>query len=72
VLALVTSIFHLSDKTSAFYKKFYLYLFNFAMENLEVVKMTSEKNKLLYCINGYKFAFQKFLNDNVQIMFMIK
>jgi len=36
------------------------------MENLKVVKMTSEKNKLLYCVNGYKFAFQKFLNNNVQ------
>lgn len=36
------------------------------MENLEIIKMTSEKNKLLYCINRYKFAFQKCLNDNVQ------
>lgn len=30
------------------------------MEELEIIKMVSEKNKLLYCINGYKFSFQKF------------
>lgn len=36
------------------------------MEELEIIKMVSEKNKLLYCINGYKFSFQKCLNDNVQ------
>jgi len=36
------------------------------MENLELIKMFSEKNKQLYCINGYKFAFQKFLNGCIQ------
>lgn len=28
--------------------------------------MFSDENKQLYIINGYKFSFQTFLNDNVQ------
>lgn len=33
---------------------------------MEVNQMLSEKNKKLYIINGYKFHFQKFLNNNIQ------
>uniref|UniRef100_A0A2S2NXU0 MULE transposase domain-containing protein n=1 Tax=Schizaphis graminum TaxID=13262 RepID=A0A2S2NXU0_SCHGA len=33
---------------------------------MEVSVMYSEKNKKLYIINGYKFHFNKFLNNNIQ------
>jgi hypothetical protein len=39
------------------------------MNNFEIIKLFSENNKQLYCVNGYQFTFKKFFKQFRRIAF---